>query len=162
MAESYSISISRTTGILNNKQPKCPSLSLVSTPTKLSFFASCPSWVSLKGSKFSPLNAVTLVARASNWAQQEKERMGEIGAGLDGVDLREETFRDDSEVYSTEPVQEARVYVGNLPYAVDSEGLAQLFNQAGIVETAEVINISIFSSLIIPFSYHMFSGFPHV
>jgi nucleolin len=37
-----------------------------------------------------------------------------------------------------EPPEEAKVYVGNLPYDVDGEGLAQLFEQAGIVEVAEV------------------------
>ncbi|KAG0542836.1 hypothetical protein BDA96_02G138200 [Sorghum bicolor] len=38
-----------------------------------------------------------------------------------------------------EPPEEAKVYVGNLPYDVDSERLAQLFEQAGVVEVAEVI-----------------------
>jgi nucleolin len=37
-----------------------------------------------------------------------------------------------------EPPEEAKVYVGNLPYDVDSERLAQFFEQAGIVEVAEV------------------------
>lgn len=37
------------------------------------------------------------------------------------------------------PPEEAKVYVGNLPYDVDSERLAQLFDQAGVVEVAEVI-----------------------
>ncbi|CAN4088019.1 unnamed protein product [Withania somnifera] len=32
-----------------------------------------------------------------------------------------------------------KLFVGNLPYDVDSEGLAQLFQQAGVVEIAEVI-----------------------
>ncbi|CAN6210073.1 unnamed protein product [Urochloa humidicola] len=38
-----------------------------------------------------------------------------------------------------EPPEEAKVYVGNLPYDIDSERLAQLFEQAGVVEVAEVI-----------------------
>jgi len=38
-----------------------------------------------------------------------------------------------------EPPEEAKVYVGNLPYDVDSERLAQLFEQAGVVEVSEVI-----------------------
>ncbi|RLN36149.1 hypothetical protein C2845_PM03G27220 [Panicum miliaceum] len=38
-----------------------------------------------------------------------------------------------------EPPEEAKVYIGNLPYDVDSERLAQLFEQAGVVEVAEVI-----------------------
>jgi len=37
-----------------------------------------------------------------------------------------------------EPPEEAKVYVGNLPYDVDSERLAQLFEQAGVVEISEV------------------------
>ncbi|BAT06660.1 28 kDa ribonucleoprotein, chloroplastic [Oryza sativa Japonica Group] len=43
------------------------------------------------------------------------------------------------EEFAAEPPEEAKVYVGNLPYDVDSEGLAQLFEQAGVVEVAEVI-----------------------
>ncbi|CAO2161981.1 unnamed protein product [Urochloa humidicola] len=39
-----------------------------------------------------------------------------------------------------EPPEEAKVYVGNLPYDVDSERLAQLFEQAGVVEVAEDVN----------------------
>ncbi|TVU10435.1 hypothetical protein EJB05_43964, partial [Eragrostis curvula] len=38
-----------------------------------------------------------------------------------------------------EPSEDAKVYVGNLPYDIDSERLAQLFEQAGVVEVAEVI-----------------------
>lgn len=38
-----------------------------------------------------------------------------------------------------EPSEEAKVYVGNLPYDVDSENLAKLFEEAGTVEIAEVI-----------------------
>jgi hypothetical protein len=40
--------------------------------------------------------------------------------------------------YASEPPEEAKIYVGNLPYDVDSEALAQLFDQAGVVEVAEV------------------------
>ncbi|CAN4085940.1 unnamed protein product [Withania somnifera] len=38
-----------------------------------------------------------------------------------------------------EPPEDAKLFVGNLPYDIDSEGLAQLFQQAGVVEIAEVI-----------------------
>ncbi|KAG8378711.1 hypothetical protein BUALT_Bualt07G0013700 [Buddleja alternifolia] len=38
-----------------------------------------------------------------------------------------------------EPSEEAKVYVGNLPYDVDSERLAKLFEEAGVVEIAEII-----------------------
>uniref|UniRef100_A0A0E0QMQ7 RRM domain-containing protein n=2 Tax=Oryza TaxID=4527 RepID=A0A0E0QMQ7_ORYRU len=37
-----------------------------------------------------------------------------------------------------EPPAEAKVYVGNLPYNIDSERLAQLFEQEGVVEVSEV------------------------
>nr|GME10201.1 28 kDa ribonucleoprotein, chloroplastic [Ipomoea batatas] len=38
-----------------------------------------------------------------------------------------------------EPPEDAKLFVGNLPYDVDHEGLARLFQQAGTVEIAEVI-----------------------
>lgn len=38
-----------------------------------------------------------------------------------------------------EPPEEAKLFVGNLPYDHDSSRLAELFNQAGVVEIAEVI-----------------------
>ncbi|GMH16753.1 hypothetical protein Nepgr_018594 [Nepenthes gracilis] len=38
-----------------------------------------------------------------------------------------------------EPPEEAKLFVGNLPYDVDSEKLAQLLEPAGVVEIAEVI-----------------------
>jgi RNA recognition motif-containing protein len=37
-----------------------------------------------------------------------------------------------------EPPEEAKAYVGNLPYDIDSERLAQLFEQAGIVKVSKV------------------------
>lgn len=52
--------------------------------------------------------------------------------------LGEESFRDGSEETFPEPPEEAKLYVGNLPYDVNSENLAQLFDQAGTVEVAEV------------------------
>lgn len=39
----------------------------------------------------------------------------------------------------SDPPEDAKVFVGNLPFDVDSEKLAQLFEQAGVVEIAEVI-----------------------
>nr|CAA11893.1 cp31BHv [Hordeum vulgare subsp. vulgare] len=71
-------------------------------------------------------------------------------AGLDWADAEEaeETVTEEEPVvaasggdagYTAEPPEEAKVYVGNLPYDVDSERLAQLFDQAGVVEVAEVI-----------------------
>lgn len=37
-----------------------------------------------------------------------------------------------------EPPEEAKLFVGNLPYDVDSKALAMLFEQAGTVEISEV------------------------
>lgn len=39
-----------------------------------------------------------------------------------------------------EPPEEAKLFVGNLPYDVDSQALAMLFEQAGTVEISEVIS----------------------
>lgn len=41
------------------------------------------------------------------------------------------------------PSEEAKLYVGNVPYDVDSETLAQVFEGAGTVEIVEVWSISI-------------------
>ncbi|XP_057787938.1 28 kDa ribonucleoprotein, chloroplastic-like [Salvia miltiorrhiza] len=41
--------------------------------------------------------------------------------------------------FVVEPPEGAKVYVGNLPFDVDSERLGHLFEQAGVVEIAEVI-----------------------
>nr|ACJ84773.1 unknown [Medicago truncatula] len=51
-----------------------------------------------------------------------------------------ETGADDSaEGYFVEPPEDAKLFVGNFPFDVDSEKLAMLFGQAGTVEIAEVI-----------------------
>jgi len=62
-------------------------------------------------------------------AEDEMVASGDEEEGGDG----------EGEYAAVEPPEEAKVYVGNLPYDVDSEGLAQLFDQAGVVEVAEVI-----------------------
>lgn len=38
-----------------------------------------------------------------------------------------------------EPPEEAKLFVGNLPFDIDSEKLAQMFERAGVVEISEVI-----------------------
>ncbi|CAL0305137.1 unnamed protein product [Lupinus luteus] len=48
----------------------------------------------------------------------------------------EERFEDDG---FSEPPEEAKLFVGNLPFDVDSQKLAMLFEEAGTVEVAEVI-----------------------
>lgn len=46
---------------------------------------------------------------------------------------------DSAQVDYVEPSEDARIFVGNLPFDVDSENLATLFDQAGTVEIAQVI-----------------------
>ncbi|RLN07440.1 hypothetical protein C2845_PM11G24490 [Panicum miliaceum] len=64
-------------------------------------------------------------------AEEEVVASGDEEEGGDG--------EGEGEYAAVEPPEEAKVYVGNLPYDIDSEGLAQLFDQAGVVEVAEVI-----------------------
>ncbi|KAG9137323.1 hypothetical protein Leryth_027512 [Lithospermum erythrorhizon] len=49
-----------------------------------------------------------------------------------------EAIGDEGEEFS-EPPEDAKLFVGNLSFDVDSEKLAHLFEQAGVVEIAEVI-----------------------
>ncbi|KAL9274006.1 28 kDa ribonucleoprotein, chloroplastic-like protein [Drosera capensis] len=83
-----------------------------------------------------------------NWAGGgESDRLGgfAIGSGggdgaaaveeAEGVGIGE---RGDEEEY-VPPPEEAKVFVGNLGFEINSENLAQLFEAAGIVEIAEVI-----------------------
>ncbi|KAK9925404.1 hypothetical protein M0R45_033728 [Rubus argutus] len=126
-----------------------PFLSLPSKPTKFSTLScSFPSWASLKH-KSLPLH----VAQTSEWAQQEvAEEVKDEGldsevaleASAPSEEEEEESSGDgdvvggEEELYP-EPPEEAKLYVGNLPYDVDSEKLANIFNEAGVVEIAEVI-----------------------
>ncbi|XP_062105577.1 28 kDa ribonucleoprotein, chloroplastic-like [Humulus lupulus] len=85
------------------------------------------------------------------WTGQDSETEEEVSSGVqafsDGVEVKdgeEEASGDESLLGSggefyPDPPEEAKLYVGNLPFDVDSEKLADLFNQAGIVEIAEVI-----------------------
>nr|CAB3452824.1 unnamed protein product [Digitaria exilis] len=69
--------------------------------------------------------------------EEEEEAFASEGEEEASAALEEEEEAADGEY--VEPPEEAKVYVGNLPYDVDSERLAQLFEQAGVVEVAEVI-----------------------
>ncbi|XP_057424293.1 29 kDa ribonucleoprotein A, chloroplastic-like [Lotus japonicus] len=73
-----------------------------------------PSTLSLSSSRF-----VTRVAVSSEFDQEE------------------DTFSDDAETRSFAP--DHKVFVGNLPFSVDSAQLAELFQDAGNVEVVEVI-----------------------
>ncbi|XP_038987362.1 28 kDa ribonucleoprotein, chloroplastic-like [Phoenix dactylifera] len=128
------------------------SFSSSSSPSSLPPFLSTqkkPSWI-------------PLVAQTSDWAQQEEEENEVKGedfvlegqeepeqqegegegpeAGLSEWEVEEEepTEEGGEEPY-VEPPEEVKLFVGNLPYDIDSEKLAHLFNKVGVVEVAEVI-----------------------
>ncbi|XP_047312202.1 28 kDa ribonucleoprotein, chloroplastic-like [Impatiens glandulifera] len=109
-----------------------------------------------KTSRSSPL--VAYVAQTSDWSQEDittlvKEEVEEEEEGdeqssweNEGSDVGESASEEEEEgsgevggVFFQEPSEDAKVFVGNLSYDVDSEKLAQLFDQAGVVEVAEVI-----------------------
>ncbi|KAG8050288.1 hypothetical protein GUJ93_ZPchr0009g946 [Zizania palustris] len=66
--------------------------------------------------------------------EEGAEDEGAVGGSAEVPDVEEEEVGE-----YVEPPEEAKVYVGNLPYDIDSEQLAQLFDQAGTVEVSEVI-----------------------
>ncbi|KAL5064540.1 hypothetical protein RYX36_026277 [Vicia faba] len=95
---------------------------------------------------------LTSVAQTSDWAQQEEkeggatwENQGEPtwGSETESADADADADADgDGEVegYEEEPPEELKIFVGNLPFDVDSQRLAGLFEETpGTVETAEVI-----------------------
>lgn len=73
----------------------------------------------------------------------------------EGSEGEEESYGDEvvdeSEDTYQEPPEEAKLFVGNLPFDIDSEKLAQLFDQAGVVEIAEVNPLSLSVSLSLGF-----------
>ncbi|XP_020594752.1 RNA-binding protein CP31B, chloroplastic-like, partial [Phalaenopsis equestris] len=96
-------------------------------------------------------SVVPLVARTSGWVGEESSDWNS-GEGLEPPDgefsegdfmaesdntVDEGFGADDGEDSYPELLEEAKLFVGNLPYDVDSERLAQLFEGAGIVEVAE-------------------------
>ncbi|XP_061366075.1 28 kDa ribonucleoprotein, chloroplastic-like [Gastrolobium bilobum] len=97
---------------------------------------------------------LTFVAQTSDWAQQEEdntvtvedeeeeeEGFNETEAALSEWEPSGEDAETGEEVEGgfVEPPEDAKLFVGNLPYDVDSQKLAMLFEQAGTVEIAEVI-----------------------
>ncbi|KAK9061698.1 hypothetical protein SSX86_018881 [Deinandra increscens subsp. villosa] len=98
-----------------------PCLPLSSKPLKTINFSQFSSWVSQKN-KISPTKPSQFVLHISDWSQQATQ----------------ESEANEEESYS-EPPEDAKIFVGNLPYDVDSEKLAQMFSSAGVVEISEVI-----------------------
>ncbi|XP_009109240.1 31 kDa ribonucleoprotein, chloroplastic [Brassica rapa] len=123
-----------------------PSLSIISP--RCSFLTNLPlsfSRVSLSlkaktNLKKSPF--VSFVAQTSDW---EGEEGGDVSASVAVEENEPEaTFSEEEGDVSEggdfpEPPEEAKLFVGNLAYDVDSQALAMLFEQAGTVEIAEVI-----------------------
>eukprot|EP00262_Sarcandra_glabra_P013106 TRINITY_DN355_c0_g1_i2.p1 TRINITY_DN355_c0_g1~~TRINITY_DN355_c0_g1_i2.p1 ORF type:complete len:360 (+),score=77.11 TRINITY_DN355_c0_g1_i2:149-1081(+) len=140
-----------------------PSLSIASKPPKTLHLSSSFSSSSLYSSIFlknnklnlssSSKTLISLVAQTSDWAQQGEENNLEARVSEWEGDGGEEQIEggkvseveeiggdeEEEEVSYPEPPEEAKLFVGNLPYDMDSENLAQLFDKAGIVEVAEVI-----------------------
>lgn len=68
------------------------------------------------------------------WAQGDEEEEEEVF-----VDAEEEWV----------PSEDCKVYVGNLPYDVGSEQLAGMFQEAGVVERAEVFFLAFLGKVLI-------------
>ncbi|KAK1290060.1 hypothetical protein QJS10_CPB18g00609 [Acorus calamus] len=144
-----------------------PTISMVDACLTISLLPSKPHFLSLPSSsnprlptslslsKRPPL--VPLVARTElgqegfDWDGEAKPLEGEaqlsdwegVGEASDvggtvAVAEPEEGVEEEEESY-VEPPEEAKLFVGNLPYDLDSERLAALFEKAGVVEVAEVI-----------------------
>lgn len=121
-----------------------PFISIPSKPIKLTNISSSsfPSWGSLKNKNPSSV----IVSVTSDWVPQENA-VEEVSAEEEGsLEINDEAgieAEGDGEVSEeesfAEPPEEAKLFVGNLPYDMDSEKLAGLFDQAGVVEVAEVI-----------------------
>ncbi|CAK8562944.1 unnamed protein product [Lathyrus sativus] len=86
---------------------------------------------------------LTFVAQTSDWAQQGEKEDGATweNQGEPKWGSETESNEGDGEVGGYgEPSEELKIFVGNLPFDVDSEKLAELFEQTpGTVEIAEVI-----------------------
>uniref|UniRef100_A0A6V7QS21 RRM domain-containing protein n=1 Tax=Ananas comosus var. bracteatus TaxID=296719 RepID=A0A6V7QS21_ANACO len=84
-------------------------------------------------------------AGLSEWEEEEGDEEGaEPAAGAVAVAAAAAEYgvaeeEGGGEESYPEPPEEAKLFVGNLPYDMDSENLAQLFDKAGVVEVAEVI-----------------------
>lgn len=136
----------------SSSSPFSPLLSLkkrTHSSSVVSFVAQTSDWAQQEEDSTATLEQ----EEQSTWENQE---LGETGGsvsgwGAEGGDASEEAGESEGEsgeggifnegggeedVY--QPPEDAKIFVGNLPYDVDSEKLAMLFEKAGIVEIAEV------------------------
>ncbi|KAF8117759.1 hypothetical protein N665_0008s0106 [Sinapis alba] len=127
--------------ILSSKT-RCSNFSLLTGRTNLPFSfshlsLSLNSITHLKKSTF-----VSSVAQTSDWAQQDGEGSGDVSSSVAVEENEPEATSSEEEGDAgdfPEPPEEAKLFVGNLAYDVDSQALAMLFEHAGTVEIAEVI-----------------------
>lgn len=128
-----------------------------SRPLKLQLSSINPSpALSLAATTHHRSSAPLFVAQTSDWAQQEEDNtltLEDQEEGAEGVSETEagwEPNGEDAEIEGAEegegeegdyeePPEEAKLFVGNLPYDADGHKLAELFNQVGTVDLAEVI-----------------------
>lgn len=121
-----------------------PSLSLpktlaLSKPTALSFFSVPFSCSSLKLHS----NSVSLSPSSRGFLTLSSRFVRNVAVSSDYE--QDEVLGDEGE---TSFSQDLKLFVGNLPFSVDSAGLAGLFEQAGNVEMVEVL---FFSFVVFPF-----------
>lgn len=136
MATAANFLISSSPAIFAGKTHQQQLISLPLKPIKLNLSYS---FKSLSLQRKNPSRIVTFVAEEDNtlviqqddeevsWGNETEETEVVAGAG----ETEPEGF--------SEPPEDAKIFVGNLPYDVDSEQLAQLFQQAGVVEISEVV-----------------------
>ncbi|XP_066398416.1 RNA-binding protein CP33, chloroplastic-like [Miscanthus floridulus] len=97
----------------------------------------------LHASRCLPLAPLVASSDAVEWAdKEEEEEEAREAFDEEAREVEEEVLASgdegEGEYATVELPEEAKVYVGNLPYDIDSEGLTQLFDQASIVEVTEV------------------------
>ncbi|KAL2933696.1 28 kDa ribonucleoprotein chloroplastic [Bienertia sinuspersici] len=129
--------------------PKSHNFSIPLKPTKLNLSLSLSSTFSPQKSNLSS-TIISYVAQTSDWDQESSNAVLEGDSEQVGATWGTQNFGDTEPEVSDvgdeeggegfpEPPEEAKLFVGNLPYDVDSEKLAQIFDGAGVVEIAEVI-----------------------
>ncbi|CAK8566697.1 unnamed protein product [Lathyrus sativus] len=130
---------SLTTAALFHSKTKPTFFSLPSKPFKLHLsLNSSPSLtLSRKTNRATPFFAVQDDETLTTY----EEGVVETGGLLDWEPntAENETGEDSEQGDFLEPSEDAKVFVGNLPYDVDSEKLAMLFESAGTVEISEVV-----------------------
>ncbi|KAK9734014.1 hypothetical protein RND81_04G108500 [Saponaria officinalis] len=126
-------SIFNPKSLLFRKPTKQFSISLQKPTLFTSPFVACVAQTSDWEQESSP-NAVIDDEPAVNWDSQADV---DVDVEVDVTEPQASGFG--SEDGFSEPPEDAKLYVGNLPFDVDSEKLANMFDAAGVVEIAEVI-----------------------